>query len=222
MFKKAAAIITAFAIVFQTALVVRAENNIELYIDGVQIECDAPPIIVKDRTLVGIRTVAEHIPGMTVAWSNSDQSIKVYNKEEPFITLWIGDSYPYIFGEGYVTIDVEPQIHNNRTMVPLRFIAETFGCTVDWDAVNKEVNISTNSVAVKYTETKASEMVAAKVKGLGEPPKGADISVKLTGEASVHGEKCYFFEAYYNLASGETKPAGKYRVGSITGSLTEL
>ena len=220
MLRKAAAIISALALVFGMASAVRAEE-IELYIDGTRIECDAPPIIVEDRTLISVRTVSEHIPGMTVSWSKSEQSIKVYNKEEPFITLWIGDSYPYIFGEGYVTIDVEPQIHNDRTMVPLRFIAETFGCSVDWDEENQEVSISTGT-ADKYTETKAGETVAEAVREKGELPKDADISVKLTGEKYIHGEKCYFFNAYYDLASGDKKYEGSYRIGAVTGTITGL
>ncbi|RJQ32056.1 MAG: copper amine oxidase N-terminal domain-containing protein [Peptococcaceae bacterium] len=39
--------------------------------------------------------------------------------------------------------DVPPQIVNDRTMVPLRFVAETFGAEVGWDN-------STRSVDIKY------------------------------------------------------------------------
>jgi hypothetical protein len=41
-----------------------------------------------------------------------------------------------------VTIDVAPTSLNNRTIVPLRFITETLGLKVDWDAETETVEIS--------------------------------------------------------------------------------
>lgn len=41
------------------------------------------------------------------------------------------------------TPDVAPQIIDGRTMVPVRFIAELFGCKVDWDAITQSVIIDT-------------------------------------------------------------------------------
>ncbi len=40
------------------------------------------------------------------------------------------------------SVDPEPFIENGRTYVPIRFIAETFGSQVDWDADQKKVTIN--------------------------------------------------------------------------------
>ncbi|MDR2711669.1 MAG: copper amine oxidase N-terminal domain-containing protein [Clostridiales bacterium] len=40
-----------------------------------------------------------------------------------------------------VPLDVAPKIVNGRTLVPLRFIAETLGCKVDWDSQSQTVTI---------------------------------------------------------------------------------
>jgi hypothetical protein len=39
-------------------------------------------------------------------------------------------------------MDVPPKIINGRTMVPVAFIAENLGCTVEWDEATKTVSIS--------------------------------------------------------------------------------
>lgn len=41
-----------------------------------------------------------------------------------------------------VSLDVAPEIVDDRTFVPLRFIAEKMGCNVRWDEKNYSVNIS--------------------------------------------------------------------------------
>ena len=43
------------------------------------------------------------------------------------------------------TPDVAPQIIDGRTMVPVRFIAELFGCEVSWDANTQTVIIITKN-----------------------------------------------------------------------------
>lgn len=44
-------------------------------------------------------------------------------------------------------LDVPPKIINGRTMVPVRFIAETMGLKVDWDAANRTVVIGEGYIA---------------------------------------------------------------------------
>jgi hypothetical protein len=49
----------------------------------------------------------------------------------------------YINGSAF-SLDVPPEIIDGRTLVPLRFISETFGCNVNWDGNTQTVSISTN------------------------------------------------------------------------------
>jgi len=62
------------------------------------------------------------------------------------IELWIGNPQAkvkeinvYIDPENH---DVKPEIVNGRTMLPLRFIAESLGCEVNWNAQNKSITIT--------------------------------------------------------------------------------
>mgnify|MGYP000246646339 CR=1 FL=1 len=41
-----------------------------------------------------------------------------------------------------VTLDVPAQLINDRTLVPVRAIAEAFGCNVDWNSNTQTVTIT--------------------------------------------------------------------------------
>lgn len=62
-------------------------------------------------------------------------------RREPLsITLRIGDPSLIVNGKR-VLMDAEPFIKNGRTFVPVRFIAEALGCSVEWNHESKQVSI---------------------------------------------------------------------------------
>ena len=42
-----------------------------------------------------------------------------------------------------VPFDQMPVIENGRTLVPVRFIADSFGVNTDWDAAARQVKLTT-------------------------------------------------------------------------------
>ncbi|MCL2838318.1 MAG: copper amine oxidase N-terminal domain-containing protein [Oscillospiraceae bacterium] len=54
------------------------------------------------------------------------------------------DELTLAIGETIAGMDVPAQIINDRTFVPLRFISEFFGATVEWDEDTQTVIITTN------------------------------------------------------------------------------
>lgn len=101
-------------------------------------ENDVKPMIYKNRTLVPIRFITESLGG-EVGWSEKTKEVTLNfnNNEFEFV---IG-SNKVIVDKKIETIDTEPIIINNRTMVPVRFISESLGATVYWDEIKKEVVI---------------------------------------------------------------------------------
>lgn len=104
-------------------------------LDGVNYTMDSMPILQNNRTFVPIRFVAEAL-GCDVTWGGD---IKGGNRDEIIIrhddvevNLFIGDTSYYINGVHNI-MDVEPFLdENNRTLVPIRFVAEALGATVVW------------------------------------------------------------------------------------------
>ncbi len=45
-------------------------------------------------------------------------------------------------GNREITVDPPPQILNGRTMVPIRFISDTFGAETQWDGTQRKVTIT--------------------------------------------------------------------------------
>ncbi len=70
------------------------------------------------------------------------QSCKAANKDmENSISLTIGSKAANAFGI-WVMNDVAPIVYNDRTMIPARFIAESLGATVGWNAAEHKVTIT--------------------------------------------------------------------------------
>lgn len=113
-------------------------------VNGAVRTMDTQPYVNSDgRTLVPVRFVAEAL-GAQVDWSAKagGATDKVYiTSGSTKIVLTIG-SASYTVNEESRTMDTAPVISNSRTMVPVRFVAEALGCTVDWSAspIDKKVD----------------------------------------------------------------------------------
>ncbi len=110
-------------------------------IDGSERLIDAAPVIQNGRTLLPARFVTEPLGG-DVSWNATDKAV-VCSLGETTVEFWIGKPTAKINGEE-VQIDpdnpdVVPTIINDRTMVPMRFLAESVGCEVEWVAETKEI-----------------------------------------------------------------------------------
>lgn len=112
--------------------------------EGVGIVLDSPPIIVESRTLVPIRAVVEALGG-TVSWDALTQTVTI-GLDGTVLKLTIGKSSALVNGTprpiDAVNAKVVPQILNSRTMLPLRFIAESLGADVQWEASTQRITIT--------------------------------------------------------------------------------
>ena len=57
------------------------------------------------------------------------------------MTLFL-DSDTALFDDEVITLEVPATLKNNRTMVPLRFVMETFDLAVNWDGDTRTVEIT--------------------------------------------------------------------------------
>ncbi len=76
-------------------------------------------------------------------------ALPVKGNNSIIITMKIGKVNAVVNGEN-VSLDVPTIIdkESNRTLVPIRFVAEAFGAKVNWIAVNKEIDITLNGESV--------------------------------------------------------------------------
>lgn len=110
------------------------QSPIEVLVDGKAVQFpDQQPVIVDGRTLIPVRAIAEMID-CEVQWDGENNRV-IITKGNNKMFLWIGSTRYWVNGTFYDT-DVAPQLINGRTMVPIRFIAEAFGFTVDYEGGN--------------------------------------------------------------------------------------
>ncbi len=124
--KKSVLISLAFMSVTTTAY----GKDISVRLNGNDIGTSA--IIEDDRSFVPYRAVFEKL-GYTVEWN--DRRITAKNKDTEMI-LAVGSSLVQISKNGETTaVDCGNNVilRNDRTYVPLRFVAENFGYTVEWN-----------------------------------------------------------------------------------------
>ncbi|MDR0406391.1 MAG: copper amine oxidase N-terminal domain-containing protein [Clostridiales bacterium] len=112
---------------------VAADKPIGVLIDGAALETDVPPVIQNDRVLVPLRAISEALFAR-VEWNDDAQMVTVFNGASVCL-MTIGSPHVVVIGAddtNIVTLDVPPMIQNDRTLLPIRFFAEFFGCNVDW------------------------------------------------------------------------------------------
>jgi len=139
------------------AVPVLANSTIRVMLNGAEIDfADVSPQIIDDRTMVPMRAIFEAL-GFEVEWNDSLQMI-IATTNELTITMIVGMySFMKYTGETqnvfairtddenveWITLDVSPQIINDRTLVPVRAIAEATGANVEWDHEAQTVVITT-------------------------------------------------------------------------------
>lgn len=108
------------------------------------------PYIKQGRTFVPIREITENL-GADVKWNNKDKSIKI-SLNGDVIDMKINSPNVRVNGKKISLDNAQaPQLalyssprKETKTMVPLRFISETFGYDVDWNNDKVRAEISTN------------------------------------------------------------------------------
>jgi len=99
---------------------------------------DTPPVIKEGRTLIPVRAVSEAL-GAKVEYDDVEKIVTI-TKDGKVIVFSLAEGTVTV-NEETVEIDVPAEIMNNRTMVPLRFIAEQLELTVEWDQETQTINI---------------------------------------------------------------------------------
>jgi len=135
------------------------DNSIPVLVNGVLMKFDVPPVIKQNRTLIPVRAITESL-GAEVKWDPKLPDIVtivktvdgkvitvVIDLKTGIVTKSVDSTAPV-----EVDFDVKPQLVNNRTLVPIRFLAETFGMKVDYDPETQGVFVDETEEAEKVVE----------------------------------------------------------------------
>ena len=118
------------------------DKHIKAYRSGKDVsrDVDVPAQVVNGRMLVPVRHIAEPL-GAKVGWDGKERKVTIQLNGHT-VEMWIDNPVGRVDGKEYtMPSGVPPQIINNRTMVPLRFVAEALGAEVQWDFYYKKAII---------------------------------------------------------------------------------
>lgn len=133
--------ILAISLILCFALSTYAAQNdgVKIMLDGIYVDCESygqSAVIVEGRTLVPLRAIFESF-GADVRWDSETKTV-FSTLGSDSVKITIGDKNLYKNGNK-AELDVPAQIINNRTMVPVRAVAEAFGAKAEWDSENRTV-----------------------------------------------------------------------------------
>ncbi len=133
--KKALSIVLLILLMTVT---VSAETDITISLNDELMMLEEPAVIVEGRTLIPVKFIFEPL-GLDVTW-NGETRTATGSKEGLKIDMDIDSTIAYVNGQP-VELDVAATIINDRTYVPLRFVAESTGAIVTWHGETRHIGI---------------------------------------------------------------------------------
>lgn len=120
-------------------------NSPIMQVNGVDTQIDegrgTTPVAINGRTLVPIRAIVEAFGG-NVGWDSATSTV-ILSMEDDTVKLRLDSTTAY-FNNSPRYLDVAPTAINQRTMLPIRFVAESFNLGVAWDGNTQTVYIIKN------------------------------------------------------------------------------
>ncbi len=113
--------------------------EIRVMVNNNPVQFDSPPTIEDGRTLVPMRFIFEAL-GAEVTWDDAAKTA-TGKRGDITVSVPIGKTTTYI-NSTTKALDVPAKIIGGRTMVPARFVAESFGCDVKWQQKTETVWIT--------------------------------------------------------------------------------
>lgn len=110
--------------------------------EAVEYTMDVAPYIKDGRTFLPVRYVAYAL-GVSednILWDQATKKVTIF-KSDRIAQVTIGSKTMMVNGVN-VDMDVAPEITDGRTMLPIRWMSQALGASIDWDAEAREVTVT--------------------------------------------------------------------------------
>jgi S1-C subfamily serine protease len=129
-----------FSAVPASAVHAATPDHVGLTINQKVVRFETMPLQQNGRVLVPLRAICEAI-GATVEWDAKTQTAKI-TRDHDKIEMTLGSTAAHKNDQTF-TLDVPPQLIDDATMIPVRFLIEGFGLQAKWDEATRTVSIDT-------------------------------------------------------------------------------
>ena len=149
-----------------TVTIGQSEINIDGEVKPID-ESNSVPYVENGRTMMPVRGIAEAM-GADVSYDGAEQTVKV-ETAETMVLMTIGLDEMEVNGNSVALLNA-PEIVNDRTMLPVRDVAEALDCEVEW-IQETETAVFTRPLQTKrviaFTEDVRNDEAIATVSGEG-------------------------------------------------------
>lgn len=163
-----------------------AAKEVKIEIDGKEmVPKDMPAVIIDGRTMLPMRQIAQEL-GCEVNWNEAAQQIYVMRGSD-IIVFTVNSKAGYENGKEF-TMDVPATIVNDRTMLPVRALADALHLNIKWDDPNRTVIINSGDTDAKEEPTKpeSGQTTAGTLTGIQTPSaKDADQTFIIQADAPM-------------------------------------
>jgi len=111
---------------------------LEIRFNGQEIKSEVSPVIINGSTLVPVRLLSETM-GFNVQWDENTETVNISNANKK-IMISLNSNTAYV-NEDTVELAVPAQNIDGHVLAPLRFIVESLGLEIVWDAENRIINL---------------------------------------------------------------------------------
>ena len=128
-------------------------NFFSLKLNDELLQCEVPPIVFNDYSVVPARDVFEKL-GAEVTWNGEREQVIIKYKTTNII-LYINNKLAYKNSKADL-MPIAPKIINGKTMIPVRYVSESMGFDVSFDSKTDTISIQTgktNSATPQPTPT---------------------------------------------------------------------
>ncbi len=115
-----------------------AQSSVSVTLNGAPLTLNPAPQVQAGRVFVPLRGVFEQL-GASVVYDNG--TINAQKGRDRSVSLHVGSTQATVDGQP-TTIDVAPFIVGASTYVPLRFVSQALGASVNYDANNRIVALN--------------------------------------------------------------------------------
>lgn len=133
-------------------------DEITVLINNEILNLTQPAIMKNNTTMVPFRDIFEAL-GAQVFWEPSTQMIlAIKAKEQTVISLQIGKYTANVNGN-IVGLSEPAQLSSGTTLVPLRFVSEALGASVEWNGKSKTITITDQNITSLNQKENSSESI---------------------------------------------------------------
>lgn len=199
-----------------------ASSGIKVFLEDTELNFDVSPQIINGRTLLPLRVVFENL-GLEVGWDAETKTITgIKDSTEIILKL---DSVDATVNGINKKLDVPAKAINGRTLVPLRFIAESLDMNVTWNQGNTTIKISKEDIVEwkyeGYEATSLKEYEKKYVNGMKTDETRYNGKVHVIKEVKKEWKMSDLKDATKESVIGKWKQVGTYEDGMFKESNTE-